>query len=155
MLAISLVACTLFDSNQAVYVRNISSTYLGSVEIAGLQLGTNINGIDFTSFTATERNILWFDYLFEEVGFIVDADENLTTIQGWISSGATFEINGMTFDTLMQITEELGGHHNDYWFDREQSMRAVTYADMQSGVSLTAVYFDFNDELVWVILTYM
>jgi len=76
-------------------------------------------------------------------------------IQGWASSGVIFKINGITFDTLAQITEELGGHHNDYWFDREQSMRAITYADIENDISLTVVYFDFDYALVWIILTYM
>jgi len=149
----SLTACVLLDSNQSVDNRNIASTYLGNVEIAGLQLGININDIDLTVFTITGRDIPKFDFLFEELGLILDSNENLATIQGWISEGIIFSISGKTFITVEEITNELGEHYNSYWYDREQSMRAVTYADIENNISLTLIYFDFDDTLVWVVVT--
>ena len=115
----SLTACVLLDSSQSVDYRNIASTYLVGVDIAGLRPGLNVSEIDMTVFTATERDILQFDFLFEEIGLIADSNGNITTIQGWISEGVSFSINGKAFDTVAQIIEELGEHYNHYWYDRE------------------------------------
>jgi len=146
-----LISC---DSGQSVDNRNIASTYLGNVNIAELQLGASINDIDLTVFLPTERNNVRYTYLFEEIGLITDTDGKLIYIHGWVlEAGVDFSINGKTLNTIAQITEELGEHYNDYWFDREQSMRAVTYTDKENNINLTLVYFEFNDALVWIILS--
>ena len=153
-----LTACAFFDSSQTVRAGDISSTYLGDVRIAGLRLSDNINDVDLSLFTPTGRDHVRFDYVFNEILFYTDSYGNFTQIWGilvWgeVYEGVSFSVNGNEFNTLEQLKNELGEHYNDYWFDRELGMRAITYADRENGINFTIAYSNYDGEFIWVILS--
>ena len=157
-LLFSLTTCAFFDSSQTVRTGDVSSTYLGGVTIAELQLGDNINEVDLSCFTPTGHDHVRYDYVFNEILFYTDSYGNFTEILGRLVwglgyEGVSFSVYGNEFDTLQQVKGELGEHYNDYWFDREQGMRAVTYADRENGINFTIVYSNYDESVWWVILT--
>ena len=155
---LSLTACVFFDSSQAVRSGDISSTYLGGVTIAELRLGDNISEVDLSLFTPTGSDHVRFDYVFNEILFYTDSYGNFTQILGRLVwglgyEGVSFSVNGNELNTLEQLKDELGEYYNDYWFDREQGMRAITYADRENGINFTIAYSNYDGEFIWVILS--
>jgi hypothetical protein len=163
MITFIVSAC---DSGQTVRTGNVDSTFLADVYIAGLQLGDNINDIDLSGFSPAYNESLRFDYSFQEIMFYVDTDGHLTKILGRMGVfhspreneyiGVTLSISGKELTTLSEIKYELGEQFYDYWYDREQNMRAATYTDKENNIIFTVVYMVntmFGENAIpWVIL---
>ena len=155
MFVILIASCALIDSKQTIISDEKNSVNLEGVNISGLSIGSNINRADVSVFSAASRDIVGFDFLFEEVALNTSSEGEFTKIQGWISSGALLNINGNTLYSKDEIIKELGDNHNNYWFDKEQSLRAITYTDRGNKTNLSLIFSDIEETLIWVILSRM
>jgi len=144
----SLTACFLLDSSQSVRSGNVQSTDLASIDIAGLRLGLNRNEIDLAQFSPSTAINSTYDIIFQEVRLRIGNVDDITYILGF-----SINIDGETFDNIEQIKMVLGEHYNEYSFDKEQDMRAITYTDRENNIALTIVYSNTSNAFIWAILS--
>jgi len=166
----SLVAIVFFplflstcDGNQKIKRSNLPSTDLSYVNIDGIVLGTPIIDVDLAKYTAEVPGRFeqkGNTYYFRELHIETDSNGVVQKIKGntygYIDGRAvtSFSINGTdNISTTNEVVELLGQNHNDYWFDREQKLKAYTFYDDDSKIYASFVY-DYNSNgLVWFILS--
>ncbi len=150
-----LSAC---DSGQTVKHNDLTSTDLSSVNVDNIVVGQAISDINLTKYTAVNDSFEKKEgtYYFEELHIETNTDGIIQSIQGNLGNDNTipFSINGTdNLQSINEVAELLGQNYNDYWFDREQGIRAYTYFDSESSIYATFAYHNNSRELVWVILT--
>jgi uncharacterized protein YcfL len=158
ILIAGLTAC---GSGQQVKVNNnLQSTDLSGIEIQGLKIGVSIEDVDLSRYTAApsgQTSIAEYAWHFNEVDIAADEKNAITKIR----SGAFAYSNAddtLIFSQGSSIVDEvidiLGEDFENYWFDREQQIKANTYVDKEHGLSLTVTYdaLSTDNGLVWVIL---
>jgi len=147
--------------------KDLQSTDLSNVTIAGLRLGSNTNNIEMFVFRKTDRGYILYGFVNneifttvidetypDEVFIDVEPDGTITRIDGRIHIGLGFEINGTDSpQTLHEIKELLGNNYNDYLYSREIRYNGLTYADAENGIILTFLYSMDDDQLIWAILS--
>ena len=161
ILMIALMAC---DSGQEIRLSNsLESTDLSGVEIEGMKIGISIEDVDLSRFTNAENRYAdsEYSYHFMEVRIAVDENGMITKIHGTSfkcydkQTTRAFSQGSSKIDETISV---LGNNFNNYWFDREQQIRANTYIDNESGISLTITYASYSSppssdgQLIWVIL---
>lgn len=155
-----LSAC---DSNQKIKSENLTSTDLSSVNIDGIIIGQAINDVDLSEYTVVAANSVEQKenaYYFEELRIETDTDGIITKVQGNIYgymdnyNAIPFSVNGTdNLSSIDEVADLLGQNHNDYWFDKEQKIKAYTFYD-DSGKFYATFAYDYNSNgLVWVILS--
>jgi len=139
--------------------KDLQSTDLSSVTVAGLRLGLNIDDIDMAVFRETEKGYILHGFVNDEeyndeVYIDVEPDGTITKIQGRLHIGLWYEINGTdNLQSLQDIKDELGDNYNDYLYSRELGYNAITYTDKENDISLTFFYSMFDGKLIWAVLT--
>ncbi len=136
-LAMLMTAC---DSGQTVKRDALPSTNLSGVNIGGLVIGANADEAYLAEGISVETNT---EVIVHSVRYSVN------------DGGATpFSVNGTDSPrSIDEIVALLGQNHNDYWFDREQSVKAYTYYDGESEIYATFAFDNNSKVLVWVILS--
>jgi hypothetical protein len=152
------------DSGQNIIVKqNLLSTNLSRIIISEIKIGNNIQDIDLSKYSSSiyktdAKNI----YNFEELNITTDDDGIIIKIQcniyGYINDykKGTVLINNYDqkkFGTIKDIIDILGGNYYNYWYDKEQALKANTYIDKDNGINFTIVY-DYNSQkIVWYIIS--
>ena len=141
------------DGGQRINDSNLQSTDLSNIYIAGLTIGSNANDIDMSMFSHTESRNELYTFWFKEIAIKSDDDGLITKILAREPRENDYYINGKNdLLTVEQIKGELGQYHNDYRYDREQGLRAITYSDKENKIRFTLVYSDYDNSLIWLIL---
>ena len=139
-LAVILLSLSACDSGQTVRRDVLPSTNLSNVNIGGLVIGENADE----------------SYLAEGLSVEANADVLVQSIRYSVNDGdaTRFSVNGTESPrSINEIVALLGQNHNDYWFDREQSIRAYTYYDGESEIYATFAFDNNSKDLIWVILS--
>jgi hypothetical protein len=144
--------------------KNLQSTDLSGVTIAGLRLGSNANDLEMSIFRETDRGYILFGfvsdellsalpddaYTNDEVYIDIEPDGIITRINGRVHFGVEFEINGVDNpQSLQEIKDLLGDNYNDYLYSRELRWNGLTYTDTENDICLTFFYDMSDDSLIW------
>lgn len=143
-LLLLLSACT---GGQEVRV----DTRLPPVDLSGLLpgeqlLGSSVEGL-WVPPVSQNGSMYWLD------GFSVSTDAaGIIQRMLWVYGQDAFPADAL--ERLCDVEALLGDAHNDYWYDREQGLRAVTYRDQALGIGATFVYSIAEGQpLVWFVLS--
>jgi hypothetical protein len=161
------VLASCYDGYGKINDKNLQSTDLSNIMIAGLKLGLNTNDIEMSVFRQTDRGYILYGFVNnellttvmdetypDEVRIDVDPNGTITRIDGRVHIGLGFEINGTnTPQTLQEIKELLGNNYNDYLYSKEIRYNGLTYTDTENEIILTFLYSMDDDRLIWVILS--
>ena len=135
--------------------KDLQSTDLSSVTIAGLRLDSNTNDIEMSVFRKTDRGYILTGFvndeeIKDEVYIRVEPYGTITRIDGRIHIGLGFEINGTDSpQSLQEIKDLLGDNYNEYLYSRELRWNGLTYTDTENDISLTFFYDMSDDSLIW------
>lgn len=156
-LCLLLTAC---DSGQTVKREKLPSTDLSSVEVEGVSLGDSIHTVDLTQYTSLPEDSFKEEagvYRFEEIQLKTDENQEIQKIivsNNLENKTSIVSVQGENENlTPQKIVNWLGENHNDYWFDREQNIKAYTYYDNNKKFYVTFTFNTQNESLVWVILS--
>ena len=149
-----LIFMTACDSGQRIRIdNNTPSTNLSDIYIESLKIGNDINNADMSIFTHTQSQNDFFSFWFKEIAFKSTDNGVITEIFIREPDEIDYFINGKNdLKTIEQITDELGQNYNEYQYDRQQSLRAITYTDRENKINFTLVYSDYDNNLIWLIL---
>lgn len=157
ILALSIILllglCTGCSSEGKVKRDKPQSTDLTAVNVNEIVLGVSSKSLDLTKYsavpneqTADEKNTQYF----EELQITTDDDGVVTLIKGIVGPGTRVNVNDSQPLSISEVLEKLGSNYNEYWFDREQNIKAYTYYDEIQKIYATFATFD--DNLIWLIL---
>lgn len=149
-----LIFCTGCSNEGQVKRDKIATTDLSAVNVNEIVLGISVESLDLTKYTvvpkeqtADETNTKYF----EEMVITTDNSGIITSVKGIVGTGTKVSVNNSQPSSVDEIIEQLGTNYNEYWFDREQNLKAHTYYDETNEIYATFVSFDSN--LVWLILS--
>ena len=160
MLIFLLSAC---DSGQKIKREYLVSTDLSAVNIDGILLGDFVDQIDLTKYTDVDsdsfeekENTFYFQELHIETDVNGCIQEVRGNIYGYIAEyeSVLFSVNGIDNPaSINEIVNILGQNHNEYWFDKEQKIKAYTFYDNNNMIYATFTFNDNSNELAWIILS--
>ncbi|MDD3243487.1 MAG: hypothetical protein PHD32_07180 [Eubacteriales bacterium] len=153
-ISLLLALCTACSGEGAVRTEKNASTDLSQVALDEIALGGSVQSLDLTKYTPAsgEENADSANtHSFEEVQIKTDPSGTITFVKGILGTGIQARVNGAQPSSLREAIELLGSNYHEYWFDREQNLKACTYYDAASKSYATFVSFD--DGLVWLILS--
>lgn len=114
------------------------STDLTAVNVNEIVLGVSSKSLDLTKYSAVPN---------EQTA---DDDGVVTLIKGIVGPGTRVNVNDLQPLSISEVVEKLGSNYNEYWFDREQNIKAYTYYDEIQKIYAT--FATFHDNLIWLIL---
>ena len=142
ILALSIILllglCTGCNSEGKVKRDKPQSTDLTAVNVNEIVLGVSSKNLDLTKYSAVPN---------EQTA---DDDGVVTLIKGIVGPGTRVNVNDSQPLSISEVVEKLGSNYNEYWFDREQNIKAYTYYDEIQKIYATFATFD--DNLIWLIL---
>ena len=164
-LLFSLTSCD--DSYGRINDKDLQSTDLSNVTIAGLRLGSNTNDMEMSVFRKTDRGYILYGFVNDEllttvsdetypdeIYIDVEPDGTITRVDGRVHIGLEFEISGVNSpQSLQEIKDLLGYNYNDYLYSREIRYNGLVYADTENGIILTFLYSMDDGRLIWAILS--
>ncbi|WP_099205998.1 hypothetical protein [Scatolibacter rhodanostii] len=162
-LLFTIIFCFLLsacDSGQTVNRKEPVSTDLSVVQIEGVEIGVSIDTIDLEKYTPLPADTFTEEpnvYRFEEMQFETDGNkqiQKITISNNFENKTALFSIKGENENlTIQKVVELLGKNYNDYWYDREQKIKAYTYHDEAKEMYATFTFNTDYKDLIWVILS--
>jgi len=160
LLIFVLSAC---NGGQKIKRENLTSTDLSAVNIDGISVDNVIDDIDLTKYTTVSADRFEAKentHYFEELKIETDANGSVKEVRGNIYGydaayeAVKFAVNGTDNpSSIDEVIKILGDNHNDYWFDKEQSIKAYTFYDGDNMIYGTFAFNYDSNELIWIILS--
>lgn len=148
-----MIFCTACSSEGQVKKVTSESTNLSDVNVNDIVLGVSGSSLDLSKYTtipieqtAGDKNTLYF----EELQITTNNDGIVTLVKGIVGDGTQVNVNNSQPTSINEVISQLGTNYNEYWFDREQNIKAYTYYDNTKKMYATFAAFDNN--LIWLIL---
>ncbi len=156
---LSIICILIFCSacsRQEIKREKLISTDLSFVSIDGISIGMPIKTVELSKYTTISADKLVnnknTDY-FKGFHITTDDDGIIVLVKAIVGTDIQVFVNGVQPLLIDEVETLLGIHHNEYWFDREQRIKAYTYYDELNKIYATFAFSDFDNSLVWVILS--
>lgn len=133
---------------------NIKSIELNNIYIDNLNIVSSIKNINLNTYT--ESNKCLGDYTCEFEELIIDSKDNkINYLFGRFDENKTvISVNGRrNLININEISETLGVNYKEKWKDRDLKLKQYVYFDNRNNIKAEFVYSDFDDSLVWIILS--
>lgn len=147
-----------------IWATTQSSFDFSRLKINDVSLGQFAQDINTDFYTPVQMNDMKkYQHQYEELSYQTNAEDRIVAFQAEVyTDGARvpyFKVNQeerlfpFTLKTMADLKGQLG-EQKSTWYDRAQKLKSVTYLDTKNQISLTAIYSDNDDRLVWLQVEY-
>jgi hypothetical protein len=141
-----------YDSDYAV-----KKTDLSNVSIDDIKLGMNINDIDISKYTTTDKVVDKCNYNFEELSIKTDSKGNITYI---VANYKKIELNvgqenSEKISKVNTIWNTLGSNYKTEVYNPEENnyWKITRYVDSDNSIYLGIIFSRYNNEISKIILS--
>lgn len=150
------VFTSVFENiRHSIYISEIQHLYatdLSNINIDGIQIGTNVEDIDLSSYQS-DRPLTRGNYTYYFNHLILDVDsENKVNYIFAVKEAVELSIKGNTnISSIYDITKLLGSNYKNKVHDREQRLQKHIYFDNNSKIAMEFVYAEFDESLIFIV----
>lgn len=133
---------------------NIKSTELNNIYIDNLNIGSSIKKINLNKYTESNKCLGDYTCNFQEL--IIDSKDNrINYLFGRFDENKTIiSINARrNLRNINEVSEILGLNYKEKWKNRDLKLKQHVYFDNRNNIKAEFIYSDFDDSLVWIILS--
>lgn len=134
------------------------------LRVNDVSLGQYAQDINTDFYTPVQMNTTQkYQHQYEELKYQTNAEDRIVAFQTEVyTDGARvpyFKVDQeerlfpFTMKTMADLEGQLGKQKST-WYNRAQKLKSVTYQDSKNQISLTAIYSDNDDRLVWLQVEY-
>ena len=128
---------------------------LSDLTVDNIKIGSDINKIDFSKYTKSNKYSGDYRYKFDELLINTNKDKISFIFTRLDEKGTEFKINSKgNIKTISDVTNILGADFKDVSQDKEQSLRKRTYYDKINNIKADFIYFDLDQSICGVEIYY-
>lgn len=128
---------------------------LSNLTVDNIKMGSDINKIDFSKYTRSNKYSGDYRYKFDELLINTNKDKVSFIFTRLDEKGTEFKINSKgNIKTIRDVTNLLGSDFKDVSEDKKQSLRKRTYYDKMNNIKADFVYLDLDKSISWIEIYY-
>lgn len=128
---------------------------LSNLTVDNIKMGSDINKIDFSKYTRSNKYSGDYRYKFDELLINTNKDKVSFIFTRLDEKGTEFKINSKgNIKTIRDVTNLLGSDFKDVSEDKKQSLRKRTYYDKMNNIKADFVYLDLDQRISWIEIYY-
>lgn len=128
---------------------------LSNLTVDNIKMGSDINKIDFSKYTKSNKYSGDYRYKFDELLINTNKDKVSFIFTRLDEKGMEFKINSKgNIKTIRDVTNLLGSDFKDVSEDKKQSLRKRTYYDKMNNIKADFVYLDLDQSISWIEIYY-
>ena len=132
-----------------------SSTNLSNISADNIKINSNVNNIDFSKYTKSNKYQGDYRYKFDELLINTTKDKVSFMFIRLDNNKIDFKINSKgSIKNISDVTNLLGSYFKDSLENKDKSLRKRTYYDKTRGIKADFIYSDIDEKLYWVEIYY-